>query len=148
MNLKELSSPIRIYWDIGPDKQLLLSNARRIAGEIVSNKILSLQLTESAPVLSQPCLAVLGSLRDTTIAISLVAPIEALNTQTLRLLCELPVRALFVSTTSQDDIGSAADIVRQTAGKPALGISFPVTRSNFLKLPDILTSCIAQMPVA
>jgi GeoRSP system SPASM domain protein len=142
MNLKELSSPIRIYWDIGSAKRPLLYDERRIAGEIAANKILSLQLSESMPVLSQSLIAILDCLRDTTIAISLVAPLEALDGRALGLLRELPVRALFVSTSSQDDLEAVADIVRQTGEKPAVGVSLPVSRANFLKLPDMLTSCI------
>ncbi len=144
MNLKELSSPIRIYWDIGSARQPVFPDERRIAEEIAANKILSLQLTESVPVLSQSCLAVLDCLKDTTIAISLVAPIKSLDTQALGLLRGLPVRAIFVSTASQDDLSFVADIVRQAGGKPAVGVSFPVTRANFHKLPDMLMSCIDQ----
>jgi len=144
MNLKELSSPIRIYWDIGAAQQPDFPDERRIAEEIAVNKILSLQLTESTPVLSRSCLAILDSLKDTTIAISLVASIEALDSQALRLIQGLPVRSIFVSTSSQDDLSSVADIVRQTGGKPAIGVSLPVTRANFHKLPDILMSCINQ----
>ncbi len=144
MNLKDLSSPIRIYWDIDSAKQPIFYDERRIAEEITANKILSLQLTESAPVLSQSCIAILDSLKDTTVAISLVAPIEALDAQALRLLRCLPINAIFVSTASQDDLRSVADIVRQTGGKPAVGISYPVTRANFHKLPNMLMSCIAQ----
>jgi GeoRSP system SPASM domain protein len=142
MNVKEISSPIRIYWDIDSSKQPDFPDERRIAEEITVNKVLTLQLTESAPVLSQSCLSILDSLKTTTIAISLVAPIEALDAQALGFLRGLPVRTIFALTTSQDDLIAIANIARQPEGKPAVGVSFPVTRANFHRLPDMLMSCI------
>ncbi len=142
MNLKELSSPIRIYWDIDSTKQPISQGERKIAEEIAVNKILSLQLTESAPVISRSCHAILESLKDISISISLVAPIEALDTQALRLLRGLSVRAILVLTASQDELSAISDIERQTGGKPSVGVSFPVTRANVHKLPDMLRSCV------
>ena len=142
MNLKELSSPIRIYWDISAAKQPLVFDERQIARDIAANRILSLQLSESAPVLSQSCVNILDCLKDTSIAISLVAPIEALDERALGLLRDLQVRALFVSMPSQEYVGAVADIAGQTRGKPAVGVSFSVSRANFLTLPDMLKACI------
>jgi hypothetical protein len=46
-NLQELSSSIRLYWDIGPSPSVPVSDYCRIADEIAYGKILGLQITET-----------------------------------------------------------------------------------------------------
>jgi GeoRSP system SPASM domain protein len=143
MNLKELASPIRMYWDIGPTGNALVPDHGRIAGEITANKVLSLQITESAPTLSQACLTILETLRNKAIALSLVAPLTALDAPSLGILRGLPQAGmLLISTRSRGEIEAAAEVARRAREKPAAGIAFSVTRENFLELPGVLASCI------
>lgn len=141
MNLKELSSPIRMYWDIGPVAPSLLPDCRETAGEIIANKILSLQVTELSPALSHSCLTVLQSLKDAPISLSLVAPITALDAHALKLLSILPLKTLFAAV-SQTGLASVMEITKRTEGRPSIGVAFPVTRANFRELPGVLSFCI------
>jgi GeoRSP system SPASM domain protein len=144
VNLKELSSPIRIYWDVSSSGNAVAADYRKIAGEIAANKVLSLQVTESEPHLSQACLAVLDELKDNMVALSLVAPLAALDDKTLGGLRRLPVKVLFVSTASMGELESVAEISGQAAGRPAVGISYSVTRANYHELPEVLTFCLGH----
>jgi GeoRSP system SPASM domain protein len=143
MNLKELASPIRIYWDIGPTGNAVAPDYGRIAEEITANKVLSLQITESAPTLSQACLTILETLRNKPIALSLVAPLTALDTPSLGIIRSLPqAKMLFISTRSRVEREAAAKVVGQAGKKLTAGIAFSVTRENFLELPGLLAFCI------
>lgn len=142
MNLKELSSPIRAYWDIGPVRNVTAADCARIAGEIAANKVLSLEVTEASPSLSEACLAVLGALKDKTVALSLVAPQSALNSSTLALLRGLSVRELLVSAATLAELEGVNEIKKKTEGRPAVGVSFPVSRANFRELPGVLKFCV------
>jgi GeoRSP system SPASM domain protein len=142
MNLKELSSPIRVYWDIGPPGNDVLPDYRKIAGEIPANKVLSLQLTESGPFLSQECLAILDELKDKMVSLSVVALPSALDAKALGALRRLPVKTVLVSVASVDELASLPEISRQAEGKPAVGVSYSVTRTNYIELPEALKFCL------
>jgi GeoRSP system SPASM domain protein len=142
MNLTELSSPIRMYWDLGPERDGAVLDHGRIAAEIAANKVLSLQITETNPALSRACFSILDTLKDKTIALSLVAPRTALDARTLGLLHNLRVKVVFMTAATRDELGPVAEIANHSAEKPAIGVSFSVSRSNFRDLPDVLTYCI------
>lgn len=142
MNLRDLAWPIRIYWDISPAGNAVTPDYRKITGEIAANKVLSLQVTESEPFLSQACLTVLDELKDKMVALSLVAPLTALDDKTLGVLRRLSVKVLLVSTASRDELEPVAEISRQAEGRPAIGISYSVTRVNYHELPEVLTFCL------
>ncbi len=144
MNLQELASPIRMYWDIGPSPSLTYRDYRRIADEIAANKLLTLQITETSPGLSGPSLAVLEALRDKPVALSLVVPLSALDVPVLDLLHAIPLKVLFVQTASLDGLGRIAELAGASGGKTAVGVSFPVTRENFRTLPELLNGCIER----
>ena len=143
MNLKELSSPIRMYWDLGPEPASRLDHAR-IAGEIAAAKVLTLQLTESGPTLSTPCLTVLETLKDKPLALSLVLPIACRDDGMFEQLRRFPIRLLLFSTSDPASLRTIVEIKKQVQGKPPVGAAFSVTRSNFRMLPDVLEFCIGQ----
>ncbi len=142
MNLQELASPIRMYWDIGPSPSLSLAEYRRIAEEIAFNKLLSLQVTETSPRISEACLTVLEALRERPVALSLVVPLSALDGPVRETMRPFPVKVLFVQAASLDGLGRIAELAGASDGRAALGISFPVTRENFRRLPELLKGCI------
>lgn len=139
MNLKELSSPIRVYWDIAPEQASI--DYKGISDQIATNKILSLQLSDSGPVLSNACLTILETLKDKPLATSLVASRKALTASILTRLQTLPVPVLFVSAASCSELETVLEVKDQTKGRPLVGISFSVTRNNYRDLPDVLSFC-------
>jgi GeoRSP system SPASM domain protein len=143
MNLKELSSPIRMYWDIGSGA-LSESDCRRIAGEIAACKILTLQITETSSAVSPSCLSVLDALKNKNVALSLVLPLSAWDQEALRLVHDFPVKLLLISMSSISQLGSVVDIQHAVAGKPLFGIAFGVRRGNVHELPEVLTFCIVH----
>jgi hypothetical protein len=71
MNLKELKSPLSVYWDIGPASPQGTAFHRKVCDELIENKVLSLNLTEPGVTLSSDCLSVLVRLLGEPIAVSL-----------------------------------------------------------------------------
>lgn len=140
MNLPGLPSPIRIYWDIGPSGSAKIDYGK-IAGEIVSSKILMTQVTELSPSLSRPCIAVLEALATSPVALSLVAPLSALDEAALRLLRSLPLKTLFASTESHQGLAFVSELNKRQEAKHPIGLSFPVQRTNFRLLPEVVTFC-------
>jgi len=142
MNLKELASPIRIYWDVNPETEKVGIDCREICGQLVSSRILSLQVTEYAPDLSSCSRTILESLKDTALALSLTAERSALDGAALTLLRGMPLRGLFLSMTSVAGLESAMEIKEQLEGKIPTGVSFAVNRDNYSDLPEVLSFCV------
>jgi GeoRSP system SPASM domain protein len=142
MNLKELASPIRLYWDVTPAPGHGTIDYKRISEQIVSNKILSLQISDSGPFLSEACLIILDTLKDKTIALFLTTVRSALIDSSLRLLRNLPLRGIFVATAAEDELESVIVVQDKLAGSIPVGISFSVTRDNYHDLPAVLSFCI------
>jgi len=142
MNLKELASPIRIYWDVNPETEKAGTDCREICGQIISSRILSLQVTEYAPELGGCCLSILDSLKDTAMALSLAAQHSALDGPALKLLRGVPLRGLFLSMASVAGLEPAVEVKEQLEGKIPTGISFAVNRDNYPDLPDVLSFCV------
>jgi GeoRSP system SPASM domain protein len=142
MNLTELASPIRIYWDIGPARDAPVNGHQRTAEEIALNKILSLQLTENAPRLSEAVISIIDSLAVKPVALSLVASRSALDASTLEHLRLRSVKVVFMQASSLKDLEAVPAVVRKSAGRPAMGVSFSVARENVSDLPGVLAFCV------
>lgn len=142
MKITELASPIRLYWDIGPAAGVDAAVCRRIAREVVASKFLSIQITETAPFLSDACLSVLDVFKNQMIAVSLVASSQALDAAMLEHLKTVQVKIAFIPVAEMAYIDAIPMIARQTANRPVIGVSFPVTRSNVHELPRVLAFCI------
>ena len=142
MNLKELASPIRIYWDVMPCPDRQVINYAEICRDIITNKVLSLQISDLAPVLSPACLTIFDTLRDESIALSLTMTLSAAAASTTELLGRLPVRVLFIEASSLRELETISEIQKQLEGKPPVGISFRVDENNWSELPEVLLFCI------
>lgn len=142
MNLKELASPIRIYWDVNQETEKAGIDCREICEQIMSSRILSLQVTESAPELSGCCMSILESLKGTAMALSLTAHYSALDGPALELLRGMTLRGLFLSTDSVAGLEAAMAVKEQLEGKIPIGVSFAVNRDNYPDLPDVLSFCV------
>ncbi len=144
MNLKELTTPIQMYWDIGPNDHIGPSDYQRIADEIAANKFLSLQITEAAPILSEAVLTVIKALADKPIALSLVLTRPAVDDQVLGLLRRFHLAMVFLTTSSLDELIAVLTSKGRKAGTQDIGVSFPVSRSNYRDLPAVLSNCAGR----
>ncbi len=143
MNLKELKSPLSVYWDIGPAPRQGTAFPLKICDELIENKVLSLNLTEPGVTLSSECVSVLEHFRREPIAVSLTVAPRALNAENLLLLRDLKLRALLVKAASREELHQIVDL-RREAGALPLGVSIEIDRHNIVHLPEVLSFCIAN----
>jgi GeoRSP system SPASM domain protein len=143
MNLKELTSPISVYWDIDHTSRQGIAFHRNICEELIENKVLSLNITEPGAFLSSECLSVMDRLMHEPIAVSLTVSPTALNAESIGLLRDLKPRALLVKAASREELHQLADL-RREAGALPLGVSIEVDRHNFVYLPEVLSFCITN----
>ncbi len=143
MNLKELQSPLSVYWDIGPASRQGTAFPLKICDELIENKVLSLNLTETGVSLSNECLSVLQRFTREPIALSLTVAPGALNAENLLLLRDMKLRALLVKIASREELHQIADL-RREAGALPLGVSIGIDQHNIVHLPEILSFCIAN----
>ena len=143
MNLKELKSPLSVYWDIGPASPQGTAFHRKVCDELIENKVLSLNLTEPGVTLSSECLYVLERFTREPIAVSLTVAPGALNAENLLLLRDLKLRALLVKVASHEELHQIADL-RREAGTLRLGVSIEIDRHNILHLPEVISFCITN----
>ncbi len=141
MNLKELRSPVSVYWDIGPGAQQGTTLYRKICDELIENKVLSLNLTDPGVFLSSECLSVMDRLKHEPIAVSLTVSPTALNAESLLHLCDLKPRVLLVKAASREELYQIATL-RREARTLRLGVSINIDRQNIVHLPEVISFCI------
>jgi GeoRSP system SPASM domain protein len=142
MNLRELTFPIRIYWDLNPSAQVSSKDNLRICDEIVNLKILSLNLSFTDDGLGTSCIEILERLKTENIAISLTVTSSALDAKTISMLGGLKVRAVFADVSSLNDLRDFLKGKEQIKDLAVpVGISFNLDRNNYKDIPDILFLC-------
>lgn len=141
MNLKELASPVRIYWDLA-QAPCDCVNCLKICEQIVEIKILFLSLRSPASSLS-PCLAILDKLKDKNIAVCLTIPGSALNPSMLARLLDTRIKTLLIDASSFSEVRSSVDKIGQY-GNSRLhpGISFDIGKDNFREITDVVSFCL------
>jgi GeoRSP system SPASM domain protein len=142
MNLKELTWPVRIYWDL-PENPSDPIRCRKICDELIEMKVLFLSLRDTAPAVSQGCRDVLEKLKGNNIGLSLTVSGSAL-TQTLPgLLLGVKLKTLLAEAFSFSQVSSLPEKARGigTTGLP-FGISFEVGRDNYHEIPQVVSFCL------
>ena len=134
----ELSAPITIYWDLGPEQ----GDVKRTCSDIIGCRPLMLQLF--SPDLQPHCavLDVLDNFKNASIAISLTVPAAALLPRTAVLLAEYNLKELLISGDDPEPIAAGWSLLSEYGGTK--GISFQVTRDNWSNLPALLHLCRQQ----
>jgi len=137
MSLPELSTPIRLYWDITPLPEVPVDHVR-ICGEIISLKILSLDLIASgSDVLPDSCFEIIEQCRTAHLPVTLTLSPEALTEGVrLRLAAAPPKELLF-------QLNDTADLPTALPSEIA-GISFAVTERNWRQLPELFRFALEQ----
>jgi GeoRSP system SPASM domain protein len=153
MKLKELSFPVRAYWDLTPAPADSPVDHLKICEELVDMKILYLELSDTGFPLSEGCIRILERLRDENIAVSLTVSRKCLVPSVIDLLPRFNIRALSIEVSSLDGLASAAERIgecRKILAAPSKvrvdqkyfpGISFLVNRENFRDLPEAVSLC-------
>lgn len=142
MNITELKTPIRIYWDLpAGDSDLACLD---IAEQIVRLKILSLDLNAAANSSPQIYLSLLERFSSVPIALSLTIPLSVLTKERYTEILRYRFKNLYLLLDDAAALASINPAELKTAGGPALGISFDVTEKNYLQLPQVYSFCAAH----
>jgi len=128
----ELSSPIRLYWDITP-APVTDPDYNRICFEIDSSRALTLHLTDLGETLSPVTSVVLSRLSTSSLALMLTVSYAAVFEVVP--IFESVVKKLYVDVASPEAIAGLS-------GTGISGISFRTSHSNHRLLPDIVAVCI------
>jgi GeoRSP system SPASM domain protein len=143
----ELRSPVRIYWDIGPESLQDVQKYFDVCEELRESKILSVNLTDSSPGSPGASLRILERLSSESISISLTLLQSAASTLDIRNIIPLKARSLLIRTSSIEDLPSIVEMRDAVGTALPLGVSFEVTRTNCMHLPRLLSFC-AQHRIA
>ncbi len=136
MSLPELSTPIRLYWDVTPLPASPV-DAEKICGDIIDLKVLSLDLTATGGVLPDACYTILEQCRSARLAVTLTVSPEALTEGVLPRLSSLPPKELLFEINDTAELPPALPV-------EIAGISFPVTEQNWRQLPDLFRFAFEQ----
>ena len=137
----ELGVPIRIYWDVSPAGEGMLSVCEDICSDIITLKILSLNLSDAGCPVSPVTMRILEMLQGKGIAISLVISPEACTLSLLDRLQELGVRTVLIRASSLAELDTHRHLFYLVSGKPPVGICFEVTHANWRELAALVSFC-------
>lgn len=142
MNLNELTSPVRIYWDL-PEAASYSLLCNKISEELIDIKILFLSLRDSSSQ-SSPCLPlVLGALKGKNISLSLTLSGQLLTPLLFEMIAGSGVKTLLFKTVSLREVRALLEKIEgcRNSGLSA-GVSFDITRENFMEIPDVVRFCL------
>ena len=134
----ELSAPITIYWDLGPEQ----GDVQRTCSDIIGCRPLMLQLFSPELQPHGAALDVLDCFKKVPIAISLTVPAAALLPRTAVFLADYNLKELLISGDDPETIAAGWSLLSEYGGTK--GISFQVTRDNWSNLPALLDLCRQQ----
>lgn len=135
MSLPELSTPIRIYWDLTP-LPADPPDHEKIAADIIALKILNLDLTATGDSIPQSCFNVLKMFHTARLGVTLTITPSALTKPALTgLLTALP-KELLLEVTDVQDLCSVTPLPLHVAG-----VSFPLSERNWQQIPDVVSFC-------
>lgn len=142
MNLNELTSPVRIYWDL-PEGPSDSGFCKKICEEIIEIKILFLSLRDSSSV-SKPCLPlILDVLKGKNISLSLTLSGQFLTPLLFDMIDGPGVKPLLLNTVSLSEVRSSLKLIEQLRNSGlSAGISFDITGKNFRQIPDVVRFCL------
>lgn len=144
MNISELRTPIRIYWDLPPASGAGADfDCLAVAEQIVSLKILNLDLTASVSTPGPLYLALLERFATVPMAVSLTIPLPAANAELMAPVGRYRLRNIHMGISSSEELSAAALVLTTVAGVKQ-GISFMVTAENYHQLPEVLSFCITH----
>jgi len=142
MNLRELPSPLRIYWDL-PDSLADSALCRRVCEEIIETKMLFLSLRDPASPEGCSCKEVLDALKGDSIGISLTLPWSSATPSFLGGLAVSAVTTLLIDTSSLSEVRSFFEKWGHCGqGELTPGVSFANSRQNYREIPGVVSFCL------
>ena len=144
MNLRELPSPLRIYWDL-PEATPDPAICRRICEEIIETKMLFLSLRDPASPEGWSCKEVLDVLKGDSIGISLTVPGAVATPSFLGGLSGSAVTTLLIDTSSLSEVRSFFEKWGPYGqGGLTPGVSFAKSGQNYREIPEVVSFCLQQ----
>ncbi|SPP99880.1 Fe-S oxidoreductase-like protein [Candidatus Sulfobium mesophilum] len=141
MNLRELTWPLRMYWDLSgtfPDPGLCL----KICSELVEIKILFLYLRVGSPAANGCCNDILGRLKGGNTRVSVTVSDLAILSSVLGQVDRTSLKLLLAEASSLHDVWSLIELAgREGKEESPFGISFEITQENFHEVPDVVSYC-------
>lgn len=135
MSLPELSTPIRIYWDLTPLPAEPPDHGK-IAADITALKILNLDITATGQSIPLSCFSVIKTCAAARMGITLTVSPGALTEAATEALALHPPKELLFEVNSMNELLSFALLPAAVAG-----ISFPLCAENWQQIPDIIRFC-------
>jgi len=144
MNLKELKSPIRMYWDL-PETASDPGPYLNVCEEILVLKILYLSLRDLSAPISPACTGILDRLKGKNLALSLTLSGPALVPSRPAGLSNAAIKTLLVNVSSFSEVRSLFEnrALDHNVG-PLAGISFDVGKDNYREIPDVVSFCLGN----
>jgi GeoRSP system SPASM domain protein len=134
MSLPELSTPIRVYWDLTPIPSDP-PNHEKIAAEIIELKILNLDITATGSTIPTSCFKVLEKCSAARLGITLTVSPGAYSAQA-ELLALTPPTELLFEVTGIHSLRSLFPLPQ-----PVAGVSLPLCGHNWEQIPDVIHFC-------
>jgi GeoRSP system SPASM domain protein len=135
MSLPELSTPIRIYWDLTPVPADPPDFEKIVAG-IVELKILALDLTATGSDIPSHCFSILEKCSTARLGVTLTVSPAAYTTEAAESLDQAPPRELLFEITGIDALRSHFPLPQ-----PVAGVSMPLCSHNWQQIPEVIHFC-------
>jgi len=138
MSLPELSTPIRIYWDLTPLPADPPDHGK-IAADIIALKILNLDITATGQAIPQACFSIIKSCIAARMAVTLTVSPGSLSAGAAEALALSPPKEMLFEVHCSAELYSLPPLPAAVAG-----ISFPLCNENWQQIPDIIRFCSQQ----
>ena len=138
MSLPELSTPIRIYWDLTPLPADPPDHGK-IAADIIALKILNLDITATGRSIPPACFGIIENCVAARMGVTLTVSPDGLTRNAIESLSSAPPKELLLEISSFAELRSHTPFPASVAG-----ISFPLDHENWQQIPDIIRFCSAN----
>jgi radical SAM additional 4Fe4S-binding domain len=135
MSLPELSTPIRLYWDLTPIPTDPPDHEKIISG-IIDLRILNLDITATGSTIPPTCFSILEKCSVARLAVTLTVSPSSLTATASDLLAITPPKELLFEVNSIDDLHHLTPLPSSAAG-----VSFPLCEANWPQIPDVVRFC-------
>lgn len=138
MSLPELSTPIRIYWDLTPLPAEPPDHGK-IAADIVALKILNLDITATGPLIPQACFSAIKTCVAGRMGVTLTVTPSSFSANVTDNLKSLQPKELLFAFNSIDEVRSLSPLPAAVTG-----VSFPISNKNWQQIPEVVRYCSEQ----
>jgi GeoRSP system SPASM domain protein len=135
MSLPELSTPIRIYWDLTP-LPIEPPDHRKIAADIIALKTLNLDLNATGQTIPRECFSVIKDCVAARMGVTLTISPSGLTGNAIAALSLAPPNEILFEVATFEELSSLT-----TLPSTASGISFPLGEENWQQIPDLIRFC-------